>query len=322
MTTHSERAFEFQLCAYLERGRSAVVARQIGASPLRDRRRIIDIISVSPGPTFEDRSQIGPAAIPEELIRAEIPSGRAVPAGRCLSIGRPYRETVLEAGVAAGYIESERRAGRTYIRRTVAYPSDWFGPILAIENKPDLNRPGALSEQLRFDLSLAVADRVVIATASSVTGAHLNRIPAAVGVWEFDPGVGALTVHREPDALAVDTPAMVPTDRRSDHTTLRPVSVGQKQRLRRQIAERAYGRGWRHFPLVGCAHFRLDEAAAPRCAELDRPIDPTRACGSDCPYFTAASPPTDTRAAVRAERTPWEPDVDGFAREQSRIGEF
>jgi len=322
MTALTEGAFELQLCAHMERVRTAVVARQIGASPLRDRRRIIDIVSVAPGPAFEVRSQIGPAAIPEELIRAEIPTGRAVPAGQCLSIDPPYRETVLEAGAAAGYIECDRRAGRTYIRRTVAYPSDWFGPILAIENKPDLNRPGALTDQLRFDLSLAVADRVVIATASSVTGAHLNRIPAAVGVWEFEPAAGALTVHREPDALPVATPAMVPTDQQSDHTKLRPVTVEQKQRLRRQIAERAYGRGWRRFPLVGCAHFHLDDAAAPRCTELERPIDPTHTCGTHCPYFTEASPPTDIRGQVRAQRTPWEPDVDGFAREQSRIGEF
>lgn len=322
MHSPTERAFEFQLCAHLEEARDAIVARQIGASPVRDRRRILDVVCIEPGPTFEKRTQIGPRAIPDELIRAAIPTGRFVPARRCLSVDPPHRETVLDAGVAAGFIERERRGGRTVIRRTVAYPSDWFDQITAIENKPDLRRPGTLSQQLRFDLSLAVADAVVVATASTVTGAHLNRIPDAVGVWEFDPQRGSCRVHRDPQRLETDAPAMIPTGHRSDHVPVRPVSVAQKRQVRRRIAERAYGRGWRRFPLIGCAHFRLDTAAAPRCAELASPIDPAHTCGDHCPFFTPASPPADVRSEIRSARTPWVADAAGFAREQSRIGEF
>ena len=318
----TEAAFEFQLCAHLEEAKDAVVARQIGASPLRVRRRILDVVCLEPGPAFETRARIGSSAIPDVLIRAEIPGSRAVPAGRCLEVDPPHREEVIEAGVSAGFIERERRGGRTFIRRTVAYPEDWFGPILAIENKPDLSRAGMLAEQLRFDLSLAVADAVIVATASTVTGAHLNRIPDAVGVWEFDPQSGSLTVHREPRSLATDAPAMVPTGRRSDHVPVRPVTAAQKRRVRRRLAERAYGRGWRRFPLVGCVHFQLDAAAAPRCAEFATVIDPARTCGETCPHYTPAAAPADVRTQVRAARTPWVADADGFVREQSRIGEF
>jgi hypothetical protein len=322
MDVHTEAAFEFQLCAHLEGARDAIIARQIGASPVRARRRILDVVCIEPGPQFDARAQIGPTAIPDVLIRAEIPTGRARPVGRCLPVEPPHREAILDAGVTAGFIERERRGGRTLIRRTTAYPADWFGPILAVENKPDLGRPGALAEQLRFDLSLAVADAVVVATASTVTGVHLNRIPAPVGVWEFDATTGARTVHRDPEPLPVDAPAMVPTGRRSDHVPVQAVTPAQKRRVRRRLAERAYGRGWRRFPLVGCAHFRLDAAAAPRCAELATPIDPAHTCGEGCPLYTPAAPPRDVRRQVRAARTPWVADAAGFAREQSRIGEF
>jgi hypothetical protein len=322
MHTPTERAFEFQLCAHLEETRDAIVARQIGGSPVRDRRRILDVVCIEPGQAFETRTQIGSRSIPDVLLRAAIPTGRFTPARRCLEVDPPHRETIIDAGVAAGFLERERRGGRTVIRRTVAYPTDWFDRIIAIENKPDLRSPGTLPDQVRFDLSLAVADAVIVATASTVTGAHLNRIPDAVGVWEFDPQLGSCTVHRDPQQLRTDAPAVVPTGRRSDHVTVRPVSVAQKRRVRRRIAERAYGRGWRRFPLVGCAHFRLDAAAAPRCTELGSPIDPAHTCGEHCPFFAPAAPPADVRTAVRAARTPWVADVDGFAREQSRIGEF
>ena len=355
-----EYAFESALCARLERP-DRVVARQVGGGVRRPGGRVLDTVVVEPGDAFDRRARITDGAIPTAAVESEVGVGRyrrAAPAFDCSP--ERAREVAAEA-VRRGFFETERgddpgpdeRLRPTARVRQVARYPDWFARIVAVENKPDLDRPGDLRRQLRLDVALGVVDRVVLATASHVTGAHLNRLPEAVGVWRYehsegdaapgraaaddepgrDDGDGDLAppgveVVREPEPLPVGESAVELLREHPGETEIAVVSAAEKARARRRIAERAYGKGFRpaagDFP--GCVHAEGGEIAGgggiPYCAWKGRVVDPGRECGPSCAGFEDAEPPDVDPEAERDRRTAWIRDPKGLRREQSGLDHF
>ena len=322
-----EHAFELRLCAHLE-ARGDLVARQLGAGVAAPAGRVVDVLRVEPGPDFDARTALTDAAIPALAVAADVGAGRArywKDAVRHLDVHPERTREAVERAVAVGFLEAERRRGRTYVRQVARYP-DWFAGLTAVENKPDLDAPGDLAAQLRTDVSLALVDRVVLATASHVTRAHLHRWPDEVGVWRFRPEAGDLEVVREPTTLPVDRPGIELLERRPGRDDVAVVDAAEKARARVRLAERAYGKGWRTDAPAGCAHARVETvegvAGLPGCAHFDRLVEPAVECGPSCPGFEAADPPAFDPRAARDRTSPWVADPRGRAREQGSLARF
>jgi hypothetical protein len=317
-----EYAFELSLCAALEAESDGVVARQLGAHG-----RVLDVVEVRPGPGFDDRIDLTAAAIPAAAVESGVGVGRARYWRDALDCHPGRARDVVDAAVEAGFFAEERRNGRRYVRRTARYP-DWIGGLRAVENKPDLERPGALYDQLRTDVSLSLFDEVVLVTGSYVTGAHLNRLPDPVGVWRFDPDTGDRTVVREAEPLPTDAPGLAIRNRTPGRVDVEPIDAATKARRRRRIAERAYGKGWRPAALPACERaaargtaFGPDDVL-PYCEWKGRFVDPARECGPSCAGYDPADPPSADPDAVRAARSPWDPAPSGAARRQAGLDRF
>lgn len=314
-----EFAFELALCAYLEKYTDKIVSRQLHTAIHGS--RVMDIVCVSPGSGFEERKAITEETIPSLAIESNVGSGKAAYWKKAFD-GHPERaREVAEQAIDCGFFERERRGGRLYVRQSVRYP-EWYDSIVGIENKPDLGRPGALETQLLTDIKLGLLDKVVVATSSYVTGAHQNRIPDPVGIWRFDPETGERTVIREPSQLPVDKAGIEITERASARTAIEVVTANEIERQRRRIAERAYGKGWRTYDLPACARIEPDDACLPVCPWKGRIVHPAKECGDSCEGQTPAEPPAVDIDAIRAARSPWEPDPPGRQRTQTGLDSF
>jgi hypothetical protein len=328
----SEFGFELALCAHLERERDGVVARQLGGGVHAPGNRVLDVVHVDPGPAFAERAAITADRIPDPAIRGPAGPGRARPWRECLpaDLRDEHARRIADACIDRGFFERDRRGSREYLRQTARYPDDWFGRVLAVENKPDLGTPGDLERQLRLDVSLALVDAVVLATESHVTGAHLNRIPDAVGVWRYHPAADRVAAVRDPDPLRVDETGVELLDETPARTDVAIVDAAEKRAARRRLAERAYGKGWRTFDLPGCDRLAPDtstpdaggHATLPYCAYHDRVVDPARDCGRDCPGHDPSDPPDVDLAAERDANADWERDPDGRQTRQSGLDAF
>lgn len=327
-----EFGFELRLCAHLE-AEGNLLARQLGASVRRPGRRIVDVLVVEPGSGFDERQAITPDSIPDLAIEADVGVGKARPrreAFRALDVHPDTARDVADRAVEVGFLARERRGGQEYLRQVARYPDDWFGRLVAIENKPDLGRPGDLEAQLRTDVALGLVDEVVLATGSYVTRAHLNRIPKAVGVWRFrgggGRGEGEIEVVREPTPLAVESPGVEIVEERPGRTDVRLVGPDAKARQRRRMAERAYGKGWRTYELPACgeaAALAIDGVGGlPACRYHGRLVDPATECGPACPGFVEAEPPEVDLVAERDRTSPWVSDLGGGRRRQSGLDRF
>lgn len=334
----NEFGFELRLAAHLEReglpGLSNVpldglLGRQLGTSVAEPGGRVMDLVWVEPGEAFEERLAIGSKTIPDAAIRSDVGVGRFRPLTRVIDGPPEVARRIAAEAVEAGFFEVERRNGRTMVRRATRYP-DWFGRLVGIENKPDLSNPGRLAPQLRRDVSAGVLDAVVLATRSYVTRAHLNRLPAPVGVWRVrsDPEL-QVEVIREPRALDPGSPGLEVVAERPGRFDVEPVSEGEIERQRRRVAERAVGKGWRTWELPPCENARSWRVAGtsglPGCAWADRLVNPPAECGPACPGFEPANAddtPTVDLDAERERRTPWDPDPPGVARQQAALDDF
>ena len=317
-----EFAFELALCSVLEERTGWVIGRQLGAAVKAPGRRIADVVGVVPGPNFEARAEITADAIRVRAVESDVGAGRAVPRRRAVRESSTLRESTVDAAIEAGFFTSERRDGREYVRQATRYPSGWFDRLIGIENKPDLGDPGSLERQLRVDVELGVFDRVVVATESHVTRAHLNRLPAEAGVWRFDPDTGDRRVVREPTPLPVEDPGIEVVAEHPLETEIEVVGADAKARARRRIAERAYGKGWRTYDLPACARADPTDDGRPYCAWFDRVVDPRRECGPDCPGHDPGARPDVDADALRDARTPWRRDPPGVVRRQSGLDRF
>lgn len=314
-----EFAFELSLCAHLER-EGGIISRQLGGAVASPGSRILDIVYVEPGPEFEKRAAITSKKIPGPAIEAATGTGRARYWKDCFSIHPERAREVMERAVEIGFFERERRGGREYIRQTARYP-DWFGGITAIENKPDLGSPGDLKRQLRFDVSLGLTDRVILATESYVTRAHLNRIPEEVGVWRFDGN--ECEVIREPTRLDSEGWGVELRERTPLRSDISLVSPEDKTKKRRRIAERAYGKGWRVEP-PACTYAKVSEvagASVPYCRFYDEIVNPGK-CGPACPGYEESAPNEPDLEGERDRRTPWVADPVGRKRRQAGLNRF
>lgn len=316
-----EYGFELQLCATLEHRRDGIIARQLGGAVEAPGARVMDVVHVATGPEFDDRVALTPATIPAPIVEADLGTARWQPVTEVLATSPERARRVAERAAELGVIERKRRDGRTVIRRAAPYP-DWIGSISGIENKPDLGTPGELAKQVRMDIAVSVFDRVVVATASHVTGAHLNRLPTKVGVWEFDPADRSITVVREATPLDSTGPGTEIRDEHPLRTDITCIEPPAKARARRRIGERAYGKGWRPDQYPECDNCTVTRDGLPQCTYFDRIVEPNAECGSDCPGYEAGRPPGVDVAALRAKRTAWDPDPPPIAREQAPLTRF
>ena len=316
-----EFGFELALCTHLEEATDWVLARQLGAAVDDPGNRVIDVCAIEPGPAFDERAAITSEAIPAAAVESDVGPGEAVYWKDAFDCHPERARRATERAIERGFFESERRGGRRYVRRATRYP-DWFDRLIGVENKPDLGTPGDLDRQLRLDVALGLFDAVVLATRSHVTGAHLNRIPEAVGVWRFDPDAGVREVVREPAGLPVEEPGVEIREERPLRTDVEIVAPDRKARKRRRLAERAYGKGWRTYEFPACARAAATDDGCPRCEYHDRIVDPAAECDPACPGHEPAEPPEVDRAALRDARTPWEADPPGVARRQAGLDRF
>lgn len=315
----TEYAFELALCRQLEAERDGIVSRQLSTGV--HGRRVMDVVCVSPGPEFDERVAITPETIPPAAVESDVGAGVATYWKEAFDCHPERGASAVERAVECGFFERERHNGRTYVRQTTRYP-DWYSRLLGIENKPDLGRPGALETQLLTDVELGLLDGVVLATASHVTGAHLNRIPGAVGVWRFDPDTGEREVLREPAQLPAGEHGIEILDRSSARAEIRVTTPDDLGRARRRVAERAYGKGWRTYDLPDCGRVEPDDAGVPFCPWKGRVVRPAVDCGPACEGYEHEEQPTVELRRLRAERSSWDPAPDGRQREQSGLDQF
>nr|WP_218644806.1 DUF5787 family protein [Natronomonas gomsonensis] len=317
-----EYPFELAVCAAIEAESDGLLARQLGTHT-----RIVDAVEIRPGPEFEDRVAITAESIPDLAIESDVGAGRARYWKDAIDAAPDRARGAVDRAVEVGFFAAERRNGRRYVRQTARYP-DWIGGLRAFENKPDLGRPGDLELQLRKDVSLALFDEVVLVTESYVTGAHLNRIPESVGVWRFDSETGDTEVVREATPLSTDEPGVAVLEESPARVDIEPVTAAEKARLRRRVAERAYGKGWRPETLPACSQadaggppFRPDDAL-PYCEWKGRLVDPARECGTECGGYDPSDPPEADSEAARERHTPWAADPAGTDRKQTGLDRF
>nr|WP_303704315.1 DUF5787 family protein [Haloquadratum walsbyi] len=298
------------------------MSRQLGAAVAHPGRRVIDICGVVPGSDFDTRSSITDTRIPERAVAGPAGVGTSVRRSNAIDGSPQTTEAAIEQAIAADFFTVENHSGHDHIRQTTRYPTEWFDRLIGIENKPDLTRPGDLTRQLRVDISLGLFNTVILATETHVTRAHLNRIPDAVGVWQFDSDTDDRTVIRQPAELKTETPGIELGSDHSDHTEVHPVSSKEKLRARRRIAERAYGKGWRNYTLPTCAHAETQPDGRPYCAKFDCVINPAQSCDTDCPEYTHAEPPDWDKNILRDTRSPWTHNPPGVRRRQSGLDRF
>lgn len=290
----AEFGFELVTCRWAERAwppdRDAdtvpVVARQLGTQ-----RRRWDTIVVEADPDgLAERAAFGDRALDSDLLHVvtNAPAEWAWYRDALPHPGYPWRyvRAAIHRADDRGVVESRRSGNRIEIRRIAPYP-DWVGRIVAIENKPDLDASAAraLADQLEHDVETALADEVwvaTVATEETVEPPLLEDLPVEAGVL-------ALAFDGEPTATVAWHPATL--DRTSDDETT-------DKRL--EIAERAYGSGWRSYVETmrpDCRWFELrDRAGAfvPWCVAKGRHQTGSE-CSGSCSEFQPEPPSWRTR---------------------------
>jgi len=218
---------------------------------------------------------------------------------------RYVREAVHEAADRA-LVETRRgENGRIELRRKWRYP-DFVERVVAIENKPDLDASAAraLAPQLERDVALGLADEVWVATAASdarVAPALLEDLPVEAGILTVDPdGAGqggpaadAAGVAWHPRTLNTRGPGTRILEnprgggRDASAARFEYVDTEWKAAKRREIAERAYARGWRQYVETlrpDCRHCRLEDRSGwvlPYCSAKER-VPEAGICSERC----------------------------------------
>jgi len=317
-----EFQFELRVCQWAERewsptggGASAgdaghredpvVVARQIGTQ-----RRRWDTVVVECDPDgLRQRANFGERELDSDLLHVvrSAPAEWAWYRDALPDPGYPWRyvRAAVHRAADRGLVERRRGTnGRVELRRKWEYP-DWVERVVAVENKPDLDASAArdLAPQLEYDVALALADEVWVATnetGASVEPALLEDVPVEAGVLTVGAD-GEASVGWHPRTLAADAPGTRILERPDggghDASAARfeYADPEWKRAKRLEIAERAYGRGWRSYVDTmrpDCRHFELDadeSGALPYCAA--RECHQTAGeCAGSCPEFEPEPP--------------------------------
>ena len=301
----AEFGFELLVCRWAEtswppddsRTGAVVVARQLGTA---DRRWDTVVLECDPA-GLAARAAFGPEELDSDLLHVvrNAPAEWAWYRDALPDPGYPWRyvRAAVHRAADRGVVETRREGNRIQLRRVAPYPG-WLRRIVAIENKPDLDAAAAraLSDQLRHDVDAGLADEVWVATATTgnrVEPALLEDLPVDVGILAFDVDADG------DDPTAADVDASV---------EWLPGSVappagdrGPERRDRRlELAERAYGRGWRSYHDTmrpDCRSFelrRFGRALVPHCAAKGR-SQTAAECAGSCAEFEPEPPAWRTR---------------------------
>lgn len=310
--TAGEFGFELRVCAWAEdnwppggrRDGTLIIGRQLGT---RGRRWDTVIVEADPD-ALRARAAFGLDPLDSDLLHVVRHAPEewswyrdALPAP---SYPWRYVREAVHRAADKGILNTRRgNGGRIEIRRMAPYP-DWIRRIVALENKPDLDASAAdvLADQLQRDVALGLADEVWLgtrATGERVEPALLTDIPVEAGVLVF--GNGGPQIQWQPASLAVDRPGTRiesnPDSGGHDQSaaTFEYVDPETKHEKRLEIAERAYGRGWRSYidtMRPDCRHFELrrgQEGWLPFCRAKDRPQRAAE-CSGDCSDFEPEPP--------------------------------
>ncbi|MFC7042224.1 DUF5787 family protein [Halonotius sp. GCM10025705] len=202
---------------------------------------------------------------------------------------RYVREAVHRAA-DRGVVQTRSEGNRIQLKQIAPYP-DWVRRLIAIENKPDLDAAAAdrLAEQIDHDVETGLADEVWVATAetgATVEPALLEALPVEAGILTTDFAGGV-----DSDAASV---AWHPTSLTPTH--------GDDYRVSRrlELAERAYGRGWRDYHATmrpDCRHFELRRTGRlllPWCAAKEC-HQSSSVCSGGCEAFEPEPPAWRTK---------------------------
>jgi hypothetical protein len=295
----AEFGFELVTCRWAERAwppdrdtdAVPVVARQLGTQ-----RRRWDTVVVEADPdALDERAAFGERPLDSDLLHIvrNAPAEWAWYRDALPDPGYPWRyvRAAIHRADARGIVETRRSGTRIEIRRIGPYP-DWVRRIVAVENKPDLDASAAraLADQLDHDVDTALADEVWVATAA--TGATVE--PALLEDLPVEAGVLALDFSDSSEATVAWHPATL------DPTSDTSMPAEEKADKRLEIAERAYGSGWRSYVETmrsDCRWFELrDRAGAfvPWCVAKEC-HQTAAACSGSCPDFQPEPPAWRTR---------------------------
>ena len=313
----SEFGFELLVCRWAELAwppgaderRPVVVSRQLGT----ERRRWDTLVIEVEPDAFAARRRFGERTLDSDLLHVV----RHAPAEWTWyrdALPRPdypwrYVRAAVHRAAGRDLIETRRAGNRIELRRIGPYP-DWARRIVAVENKPDLDASAAraLGDQLRHDVETGLADEVWLATAATgadVEPALFADAPVGAGILTFDferGGSGpdgatadAAGVHWRAEALDLDRGGERTGGDEGDGA-----ARAERTATRREIAERAYGKGWRSYRETmrpDCRGYelrRVGRALAPWCAEKGR-HQTAAECSGSCPAFQPEPPAWRTR---------------------------
>jgi hypothetical protein len=300
----AEFGFELLVCRWAEaswppdgeRDSAVLVARQLGT-----KRRRWDTVVVECDPAgLAARARFGDRTLDSDLLHVvrDAPAEWTWYRDALPHPGYPWRyvRAAVHRAAGRGVVEKRRRGNRIEIRRIAPYP-DWVRRIVAVENKPDLDAPAAraLSDQLERDVETGLADEVWVATRATnrrVEPALLEDVPVEVGIL-------AVTF----DADAADWARADVEWHPGDVTPADAASDAERETTRLELAERAYGRGWRSYHETmrpDCRHYelrrfgRVDTALVPHCAAKGR-SQTAAECAGSCSEFEPEPPAWRTK---------------------------
>jgi hypothetical protein len=320
----AEFPFELAVCRWAERewppdgarDSAVVVARQLGTQ----RRRWDTVVLECDLAGVTARAAFGPEALSSNQLHVvrNAPADWTYYRDALPDPGYPWRyvRESIHALSARGALEHRKRGGRIEIRRIGPYPEGWVRRVVAVENKPDLDRTAAdaLAAQLETDVALGLADEAWVATRATDDVDErllLEDLPVEAGILAVADAVGtdaertSAEVVWHPRSLAVDDPGtrIVENPSADDSTggydasaaRFEYVDADWKREKRLAIAERAYERGWRSYVDAmrpDCRHFELRPAGdglVPWCGAKER-CQTSAECGSRCGEFEPEPP--------------------------------
>ena len=293
----SEFIYELQVCRWAElawrpdepAARPHIVARQLGT---KQRRWDTVIVEVDPQ-ALEARHQFGERELDSDLLHIvrNAPAEWSYYRDALPHPGYPWRyvREAIHRAEARGAVATRKNGNRIEIKRIAPYP-DWVDRLIAIENKPDLDASAArqLADQLDHDVETALADEIWVATQRTgrrVEPALLESLPVEAGILttDFAGGVDA-------DSASVE---WYPS-------RLSPGETEDRNDRRLELAERAYGRGWRSYHETmrpDCRFFELRRTGRgllPWCAAKECHQSST-VCAGSCEEFQPEPPSWRTR---------------------------
>ena len=315
--TDAEFVFELRSCRWAELAwppgdhpsNPVIVARQLGTK----RRRWDTIVLECDPDGLAERARFGPDRLDGDLrhVIRHAPAEWAYYRDVLPEPGYPWRyvrDTIHRAD-DRDILETRRNGNRIEIRRKWPYP-DWVERVIAIENKPDLDAAAArdLRPQLEYDVALALADEVWVATRRTgqrVEPVLFEDLPVEAGILTLEPEPLAADVAWYPRSLPADDPGTRilerPAGGNRDASAARfeYVDPAEKAEIRLGIAERAYERGWRSFAETmrpDCRHFTLRDrnGLLPYCAAKGR-CQTAAECSGSCSAFEPEPPAWRTR---------------------------